>query len=88
MFRIYKGLWRRNKSSKQSCKIGIMKIVRYLVELQSTRQNINNMEKHIKDLENIKVKKDFLQATLKETNANYQNLKAKKDTLNVEHNKL
>ncbi len=65
-----------------------MRIIRYLVELQATRQNINHMEKHIKDLENIKVKRDFLQATLKETNANYQNLKAKKDTLNVEHNKF
>jgi hypothetical protein len=88
MFRIYKGLWRRNKNSKQSCKIRTMRIIRYLVELQATRQNINHMEKHIKDLENIKVKRDFLQATLKETNANYQNLKAKKDTLNVEHNKF
>jgi len=29
-----------------------------------------------------------LQATLKETNANYYGLKAKKDTLNIKHNKL
>ncbi len=46
------------------------------------------MENHNKDLENIRVKMDSLQAIIKETNANYQNLKAKKDTLNVEHNKL
>ncbi len=46
------------------------------------------MDKHNKDLEDIKVEEDSLQATLKETNANYQNLKAKKDTLNVKHNKL
>jgi uncharacterized coiled-coil DUF342 family protein len=59
-----------------------------LAELQIARQKINNMENHNKDLENIRVKRDFLQATLKETNANYQNLKAKKDTLNVKHNKL
>jgi uncharacterized coiled-coil DUF342 family protein len=46
------------------------------------------MEKHNKDLENIKVERDYLQANLKETNANYWNLKAYKDILNVEHNKL
>ncbi len=41
------------------------------------------MEKHNKDLNNIKVKKDSLQETLKQTNANYR-----KDGLNVEYNKL
>ncbi len=46
------------------------------------------MEKHSKDLENIIIKWDFLHATLKETYANYQNLKAKKDTLSVKHGKL
>ncbi len=46
------------------------------------------MEKHNKDLDNIKRERDSLQATLKETNAHYQNLKVEKDTLNVEHNKL
>jgi hypothetical protein len=46
------------------------------------------MEKHNKDLENIKVEKDFLHATLKEMNTNYWNLKAKKDILSVEHSKF
>jgi hypothetical protein len=46
------------------------------------------MEKHNKDLENIKIDKDFLQTTLKQTNTNYWKLKIKKDSLNVEHNKL
>ncbi len=41
-----------------------------LVELQTTIQKINNMEKHNKDLENIKVDVDSLQATLKQTNVN------------------
>jgi len=59
-----------------------------LAELQVTRQNINNMEKHGKDLENIKIEKDFLQAILKETNVNYWGLKSKKDTLSIKHNKL
>ncbi len=59
-----------------------------LIELQVTKQKINNMEKQNKDLENIIIEKDFLQATLKEIDANYQNLKAKKDILSVEHNKL
>ncbi len=45
------------------------------------------MEKHNKDLEKIKVERDFLQATLMQTNANYQKLKIEKDSLNVEHNK-
>jgi len=46
------------------------------------------MEKHGKDLENIKIEKDFLQAILKETNVNYWGLKSKKDTLSIKHNKL
>jgi hypothetical protein len=59
-----------------------------LVELQITREKINNMEKHNKDLENIRVDKDSLQATMKQTNANYWKLKIEKDSLSVEHNKL
>jgi chromosome segregation ATPase len=58
-----------------------------LAELQVARQKINNMEKH-KDLENIRMERDYLHATLKEIDGNYLNLKAKKDTLSVEHNKL
>jgi len=46
------------------------------------------MEKHNKDLENIKIERDSLQATLKETYANYWNLKVAKDVLSVKHNKL
>ncbi len=46
------------------------------------------MEKHNKDLENIRMERDSLHATLKEIDGNYLNLKANKDTLNVEHNKL
>jgi hypothetical protein len=46
------------------------------------------MEKHNKDLEKIKVKRDFLQATLMQMNANHWKLKADNDFLNVEHNKL
>ncbi len=46
------------------------------------------MQKQNKDLENIKMERDSLQATLKETNANYWGLKTKKDILNIEHNKL
>ncbi len=46
------------------------------------------MEKHNKDLEIIRVDRDFLQATLKQIDANYQKLKTKKDSLSVEHNKL
>ncbi len=49
---------------------------------------MNDMEKHNKDLENIRVERDSFQTTLKQTYANYQNLKAKKDSLNVEHKKL
>ncbi len=59
-----------------------------LTELHTTRQKINNMEKHNKNLESIQIKKDSLQATLKETNVNYWGLKLEKDTLNIEHNKL
>jgi hypothetical protein len=43
------------------------------------------MDKHSKDLKNIKVERDSLQATLKEIDANYWNLKANKDIMNVEH---
>ncbi len=46
------------------------------------------MEMQSKDLKKVKIERDFLQATLKEIDANYQNLKAKKDILNVEHNKF
>jgi cell division protein FtsL len=46
------------------------------------------MKKHSKDLKNIIMERDSLHATLKETNANYWNLKVEKDTLNVEHKKL
>lgn len=46
------------------------------------------MEKHNKGLENIRVERDSLQATLKKKDANYWNLKAEKDILSVEHNKL
>jgi hypothetical protein len=42
-----------------------------LAKLQATRQNINNMEKESKDLDNIIIERDSLQTTLKETNANY-----------------
>ncbi len=57
-------------------------------KLQITKQKINNMEKHNKDLENIIGERNSLQATLMKTNANYYKLKTKKDFLNVEHNKL
>ncbi len=46
------------------------------------------MEKHNKHLKNIKMKRDSLQANLKEIYVNYQNLKVEKDTLNVEHDKF
>jgi hypothetical protein len=46
------------------------------------------MEKQSKDLENIIIERDSLQATLKEIDANYWGLKAEKDTLSIEHNKL
>jgi hypothetical protein len=35
-----------------------------LVKLQIDKQKINNIEKHNKDLEKIKVEKDFLQVPL------------------------
>jgi hypothetical protein len=59
-----------------------------LAEFQVVKQKFNNMEKQNKDLENIIIEKDSLQATLKETNANYWGLETKKDTLSVKHNKL
>jgi hypothetical protein len=46
------------------------------------------MEKHNKNLENIRVERDYLQITLTQTYANYSKLKTKKDFVNVEHNKL
>jgi chromosome segregation ATPase len=59
-----------------------------LAKLQATKQKINNMEKYNKDLENIIIERDSLQATLKETYANYWGLKTKKDILSIEHSKL
>ncbi len=59
-----------------------------LAELQVAKQNIDNIQKHSKDLENIIMERDSLQEIFKETYANYQGLKAKKDTLSIEHNKL
>jgi hypothetical protein len=46
------------------------------------------MDKHNMNLVKIRVERDSLQATLMQTNANYWKLKAKKDSLSVEHNKL
>ncbi len=46
------------------------------------------MEKYNKDLENIKMERDSLHETIKETNANYWNLEAKKDILSIERNKF
>ncbi len=57
--------------------------IQVLAKLQVAKQKINNM-----DLEYIKIERDSLQITLKETDANYQNLRVEKDTPNVEHNKL
>lgn len=45
------------------------------------------MDKHNKDLENIIIERDSLQATLMQTEANYQKLKTQ-ESLSVEHNKL
>ncbi len=59
-----------------------------LVELKPVGQKIDNIQKQIKDLENIRMERDSLQAIFKETNANYQGLKAEKGTLNIEHNKF
>ncbi len=46
------------------------------------------MKKQSKHLESIRIERDSLHATLKETNANYWGLKTKKDTLSIKHNKL
>jgi hypothetical protein len=46
------------------------------------------MEKHDKNMGKIKMERDYLQTTLIQTNANYWKLKTKKDSSNVEHNKL
>ncbi len=46
------------------------------------------MEKQSKDLENIKIERDSLQATLKETYANYWGLKEEKATMSIKHSKL
>ncbi len=46
------------------------------------------MEKQSKNLENIKIERDSLQATSTEINVNYWGLKAEKDTLSIKHNKL
>jgi hypothetical protein len=59
-----------------------------LVELQVAKYKIDNIQKQNKDLENIKMERDSLQATLKETYANYWGLKVEEDTLSIEHNKL
>jgi hypothetical protein len=58
------------------------------VEFQVAMQKINNMDKQNKDLENVRIERDSLQATLKDIDANYWNLKAEKDILNVERNKF
>jgi len=52
------------------------------------QEKINNMEKQSKDLENIKIERDSLQATLKETYANYWGLKEEKATMSIKHSKL
>ncbi len=39
-------------------------------------------------MENIRIEKDSLQATLKETDANYYGLKVKKNILSIKHSKL
>jgi hypothetical protein len=41
-----------------------------LAELQVAQRKINNTEKYSKDLENIKIERDSLHATLKEIDAN------------------
>jgi hypothetical protein len=46
------------------------------------------MENHNKDLENIRVERDSLHATLKEIDANYWNLKVEKDIISAKHSKL
>ncbi len=59
-----------------------------LTKLQAARQKINNMENKSKNLESVIIERDSLQATLKETNANYQGIKVEKDILSIEHSKL
>ncbi len=59
-----------------------------LAELQVGTQKINNMEKHNKDLDNIRIETVSLHATLKDRAANYWGLKVEKDTLSIKHNKL
>ncbi len=54
-----------------------------LVKFQTIGQKINNMEKHNKDLEKIRIERDSLQTILIQMDANYW-----KDFLSVEHNKL
>jgi hypothetical protein len=56
--------------------------------MKIAKQKINNMEKHNKDMEKIRVERDSLQVSLMQTNANYWKLKTKKLFVNVEHNKL
>ncbi len=46
------------------------------------------MEKHSKDMENIRIYRDSLQVTLKQIDANLWKLKIEKDSLSVKHNKL
>ncbi len=46
------------------------------------------MEKQSKDLENIKIERDSLQATWKETYIKYWGLKEEKDTMSIKHSKL
>jgi hypothetical protein len=46
------------------------------------------MGKQSKNMENITIKKDSLQAILKKTDANYCGLKVEKDILSIKHSKL
>jgi hypothetical protein len=46
------------------------------------------MDKHNKDLEKIRVGKDFFKVILMQMNANYWKLKTNIDSLSVEYNKL
>jgi len=57
-------LWKRNRSSKKNYRLKKNDNNEVLAKLQTTKQNINNMEKHNKDLEKIKVNKDSLKATM------------------------
>ncbi len=78
------------KEQKLKAKLQVKKHENYevLTELQIVRHKINDMEKHNKDLEMIRMEINSLQVTLTRTDANYQKLKTKKDSLSVEHNKL